>query len=67
MPDDEKMEFLGICPEGCALMHPTKWRENPQHVTRVFDGTTLSSRFDGGNLEEIEQSGYNSVNLFLTL
>lgn len=34
-------------------MKPSKWRSNPQHITRTFENVTISSRFDGGNLENI--------------
>jgi len=47
-------------------MAPTKWDQNPQHITREYDGVTISSRFDGGNLEECEQVGYNNFDLFIS-
>ena len=55
MSDPDKMKFLKIEPSGVELMKPSRWRLNPQHITRTFENCTISSRFDGGNLEDVQR------------
>ena len=66
MGDSEKAAFLQIDQNGLETKRPAKWKENPQHITREFDGITVSSRFDSGNLEECEQVGYNNFDLYIS-
>lgn len=47
-------------------MKPTRWAENPQHITWKFESLTISSWFDGGNLEEITQTAPDQVSSLLT-
>jgi len=53
MNDDEKLRFLKIDSHGLESMKPSLWRDHPQHITKVFDNVTISSRFDSGNLENV--------------
>ena len=54
LSDQDKSAFLGINPSGLQDRRPSRWREQPQHITKSFDNVTISSRFDSGNLEDVE-------------
>lgn len=68
-PDmEDKLNYLGICPNGFSVRKPLKWNENPQQVWKTFDdwGITISSRFDSGNLGKVVKVGDNAFDLWLS-
>lgn len=68
-PDiQDKIDFLGISPQGLQVRRPEKWNENPQHITKTFDdcGITISSMFDSGNLYKAVKVGENSFDLYIS-
>lgn len=64
----DKLEFLGISPNGLRIRNPTKWNDNPQQIRRKFadTGIVISSMFDSGNLAKITRVSEYTYDLYIS-